>query len=315
MSKHTRLSPTSDLVFKLLFSKSEDVLISLLTAVLKPARPITSAVVLNPLLSLASVTEKSVVLDIRVRFDDGTLVGVEMQTNKRQGATSRWIYYWAKNFSSQLKTGEDYRLLKPCIGVYFFDYKEEDGRFHSIYDLSERASGRVLSNLLQLHTIELPRLPQSELVKIASADKLECWSRYLTSNDPAEISALQKADPMIQKVEAHLEDLSASEDIRTALEQRELEGELERITRGEYFRSGLAEGLAEGEAKGLAEGLAEGEAKGLAEGEAKGLADNIRKLCASFEIELTPTREEYLSHCDLGALFDELLKTRAWSKE
>jgi hypothetical protein len=45
-----RLDPTYDVVFKLLFSRPscKDLLISLLTAVLRPKQPITSATVLNP---------------------------------------------------------------------------------------------------------------------------------------------------------------------------------------------------------------------------------------------------------------------------
>jgi predicted transposase/invertase (TIGR01784 family) len=67
----TRLDPKQDIVFKILFSAPEnrDLLISLLTAVLRPSSPIVSVQVLDPHLEKELVTDKGAVLDVRVSFE------------------------------------------------------------------------------------------------------------------------------------------------------------------------------------------------------------------------------------------------------
>jgi predicted transposase/invertase (TIGR01784 family) len=75
------LDPKLDIVFKLLFADERNtaLLISLLTAVLKPAHPITEVVLLNPEIERSAVLEKGAVLDVRVRLKDGAQVDIEMQ--------------------------------------------------------------------------------------------------------------------------------------------------------------------------------------------------------------------------------------------
>jgi predicted transposase/invertase (TIGR01784 family) len=76
-----RLSLTNDFVFKAVLTSSEDVLISLLTAVLKPPSPIGRARVLNPELPKDLADDKGGFLDVSVELQDGTRLDVEMQAN------------------------------------------------------------------------------------------------------------------------------------------------------------------------------------------------------------------------------------------
>jgi hypothetical protein len=71
--RHT-LDPKNDVVFKLLFAAeaNRDLLIALLTAVLDPESPITAAEVMNPEVDREHWDDKGTVLDIRLRFTDGT---------------------------------------------------------------------------------------------------------------------------------------------------------------------------------------------------------------------------------------------------
>ena len=326
---YDRLRPNLDVVFKLLFSspEEEDVLIALLTAVLSPEKAITHAQVLNPDVPKEDIENKGVVMDIRVQFDDGTQVGVEMQTSRRKGASARWLYYWARNFGAQLKTGQAYTGLNRCISVLFLNYTEPGGKFHGRYHLLEDTTGHQFSDLLELHTLELPRLSPFDLNDLQDApDKLECWARFLTSNDPQEIAALKGLDPMIQKAEEQLEELSADPEVRRRAEERHLAdmswyieksaiiSESHAEGRAEGIAAGIAEGRTEGVAEGRTEGIAEGRTEGIAQGHRDGVALNIRQLCRSFEIELTDERVKYLADPDihLDELFATLLNERRW---
>ena len=65
-----RLDPKLDVVFKILFSAQEnrELLISLLSAVLRPSSPIASVQVLNPEMPKELVTDKGSVLDLHVKL-------------------------------------------------------------------------------------------------------------------------------------------------------------------------------------------------------------------------------------------------------
>lgn len=66
------LSPTIDLVFKLLLQRSPVLLLDMLNAVLEPPAPITEAEVLNPDLEVSYPDDHGVVLDVAVRLADGS---------------------------------------------------------------------------------------------------------------------------------------------------------------------------------------------------------------------------------------------------
>lgn len=79
------LDPKLDIVFKILFSQPESKpsLIALLTAVLQPEESILDVEVLNPELPRRDVSDKGVVLDLRVRLADGALVDVDWRSRAR----------------------------------------------------------------------------------------------------------------------------------------------------------------------------------------------------------------------------------------
>ena len=83
------LDPKLDVVFKLLFAhvNNRDILIALLTAVLRPVASIDTVDVLNPEIPKDLPADKGAVLDIHVRLADGRHIDVEMQSELRPGLT------------------------------------------------------------------------------------------------------------------------------------------------------------------------------------------------------------------------------------
>ena len=98
-------------------------------------------------------------LDVLVRLDDGALVDVEMQTESRPGASARALYYWARLAASELHRGEEYAALPRVALVLILGYRAfPDTPFHGVFQVRERQSGTLLSDVLEIHTVELPRL-------------------------------------------------------------------------------------------------------------------------------------------------------------
>jgi predicted transposase/invertase (TIGR01784 family) len=102
-----RLDPKLDLVFKLLFGgpNSQEILISLLTAVIRPPVPIKSVTVLNPEIPGELVTARGIRLDVHVLLQDGRHVDVEMQSKSRGGIRKRALFYWSRLYDTQLRRG------------------------------------------------------------------------------------------------------------------------------------------------------------------------------------------------------------------
>jgi hypothetical protein len=74
---HPLRDPTLDVVFQLLFTRHDEAheaLIGLLTAVLRPTHPMASVEIFDPAVGLDDVDDKSIGLDVRVRFRDGTML-------------------------------------------------------------------------------------------------------------------------------------------------------------------------------------------------------------------------------------------------
>jgi predicted transposase/invertase (TIGR01784 family) len=160
VSARQTLDPTLDVVFKMLLTRrpeSPRLLVSLLTAVLRPRSPFAKVVVRNPEIPSTDVLERGVVLDIAAELEDGTLLDIEMQSDKRPAFRERALFYWARLYGAELERGKGYEKLRPVISVLFLDYRELTGkRLHSVFHVLEVHDHERFSDALALHVIELP---------------------------------------------------------------------------------------------------------------------------------------------------------------
>jgi predicted transposase/invertase (TIGR01784 family) len=116
--------PPLDAVFKLLFSHPENrgLLISLLTAVLRPPTPIADVTVLDRELPKQIADDKGAWLDVAVRLEDGRQVDVEMQSYFKRDLRQRALFYWARLYSSQITRGDPHSDLKASISVFILAF-------------------------------------------------------------------------------------------------------------------------------------------------------------------------------------------------
>ncbi len=99
------LDPKNDAIFKALFVDLEmnQSLISLVTAVIKPIRPIVSLKVLNPEISIKYFKHRGCTLDILAELADGTFVDIEMQMKREKSLKKRDLHYWSRIYSGGLR--------------------------------------------------------------------------------------------------------------------------------------------------------------------------------------------------------------------
>jgi len=257
------LGPTNDIIFKLLFGseKRKRVLISLLTSILKPSRPIVDVTIKNPIGELTDLNDKTIVMDVLVKLDDESLVDVEMQARRTHAFNNRVMYYSSRTFGQQLVRGGQYDTLKPVAIIVIADYVEPKvPRLLSTYTMREEHTGERFDSVLAVHMVQLPRI-YGPLAPDEKADaSLQRWAKFLGTKSESERAKVAKEDEVIAEARAVLDELLANEEVRRLAYERETQAVCYAIEVGGAHAAGKAEGMAVGKEEGRAEGEAKGKA-------------------------------------------------------
>ena len=116
------LSPKLDIIFKKIFSENKDLLKSLLSAMLDtPIEQMGEVLVLNGELMPNDIDGKVSRLDLSAEFNK-VKVNIEIQIKQQNDYVDRSLYYWAKMYVSDLKSGLSYAKLKKTISINILDF-------------------------------------------------------------------------------------------------------------------------------------------------------------------------------------------------
>ncbi|MEX1369429.1 MAG: Rpn family recombination-promoting nuclease/putative transposase [Nannocystaceae bacterium] len=240
-----RLDPTLDLVFKLLLTRKPELLRNMLEGIL--AAPIAELTILNPDLPGELTSDKEIVLDIRVRLDNGSRVDLEMQIRTAPALPSRLVYYGARDYADQLGRGDDYHLLTPTIVIVWLVeplFPALD-RLHSIFELRERHTHTLFGDQLAIHVLQLSSLTPTHATGYTG--RVERWGRFLTARNDAELLRLASEDPIMTTAKDTLDDLSQDPAAHRLARERSDAKKLYRLD----LLASEAKGEARGEAKVL----------------------------------------------------------------
>ncbi len=212
------IDPKNDYAFKCVFGseKHTRVLVHLLNAVLKPSAGayVESAVILNPKSEPLKLDDKISILDIRARDQSGRQFNVEMQMASHPGLRGRFLYYWAKLYSEQMQSGEEYDTLNPVISICFLDWRlfPQSDAFHLPFKLYEPQAELVFSDHLALHIFQLPNFTKGveDL-----GDSLDIWLYFLNNGEGLSLENLP--EPM------RISEVEEAMSVLKALTQEELE--------------------------------------------------------------------------------------------
>ena len=274
------LSPKNDFVFRLLFGEegNEDLLASLLGSILD--EEIKEVKIKNPYILKKYLEDKEVILDIKALVSSDTYVNVEMQLCSSPGLPARALYYWAKLFSSQLHKGEDYSSLKKTISIVILDdtYCDSDD-FHTWSGLHDCRQKIVISDLIEVHFLELPKL--HNLSGQDTDNDCIQWMKFFNAKTKEELIMLSEASPSIKKATNLLMSMSMDEETRQKYEERE-EYLFERkmmlqLAEKAGMEKGIEIGREEGKVEGREEGIEIGIEKGKVEGREEGIEIGIEK--------------------------------------
>jgi predicted transposase/invertase (TIGR01784 family) len=260
--KQELMNPKVDFVFKSIFGneKYPEILISFLNAVLNPPeeKKIIKVKIENPNIDKMDIEDKYSILDILATANDNTKIDIEIQIKNNYDMIPRTIYYLSKLIEGQMKEGEDYnRILKSItINIVDFELLKSNKRVHNSFLFIEKDTGEVLTDLAEIHFIELPKL---KIEDINTEDLLNDWLLFIENPESEAIEMLKTKIKEIGSAKKVLEVLSLDKEARMVYESRQkaLKDKISAINTAE--KRGREEGIKEGKIEMAKEMLKDGE--------------------------------------------------------
>ena len=259
-----KITPRVDLAFKKIFGVEEnkDLLISLINSIVSRADQVSNVTLLNPYNPKNFKNDKLSILDIKAEGFDGKRFNIEIQISDEADYDKRALYYWAKLYTEQLKSSQDYSTLSKAIGIHILNFTSipQVDKYHNVFHVTEKDSGLLYFKDLELHTIELNKFTKNSDDKLSDIiakvrTTLDMWVAFLTRHDLLNKDNLPKEldDASLKKALTVLDVMNFSQEEREAYEDHLKWLRIEANTLKKYEQTGRKEGREEGREEGKAE--------------------------------------------------------------
>lgn len=286
-----RLDPMMDFVFKALFGKEDKVSKRLLVSFLndifvdKGQDKIESIVYLNPFNYKEFEADKLSILDIKAKTDKNEIINIEVQVKSDKDYRKRSLYYWSKAYAESIQEAETYSSLKKTIVINIMGYNiiTESDKIHTSFKVLEENDHFVLTEDLQIHYLELAKLPSKE---IEDLEGLELWLAFLKEagkeDSENKLEELKERSEIMKEVINELDVISADERMREVYRAREKY----RLDMLSQLRQAEREAEEKGMEKGMEKGIEQGLEKGIKEAKIDSLIKLLRIRFGEIPVEL-----------------------------
>ena len=252
-----RLTLKNDYLFKLLLGSEENkaCLQDFLECVLDmPVGMIADLELLDKELSKDAISDKTGILDVKLRLKGGTTIDIEIQNSWSAEFIPRTLFYWSKMYIESFKEGEPYTSLTRCIAINLISQGFKlNSEVHSAYSIQEQKSHQPLTDLLEIHFLNLSAVKGAKIrqtVTTQKQEKLLNWLRFIETDDKKERAMLAMTSPVLQMLNEKIDVLSLNPEERKLYESRmKLKSDIATISEVQYNA-----GIERGKILGLAEG-------------------------------------------------------------
>ena len=249
MNDTLTLTLKNDYLFKLLLGSEENktCLQDFLECILDmPAGMIADLELLDKELTKDAISDKTGILDVKLRLKDGTAIDIEIQNSWSAEFIPRTLFYWSKMYIEGFKEGEAYTSLTRCIVINLISQGFKlNNEVHSVYSVQEQNSHQLLTDLLEIHFLNLSAVKGANIrqsITTKKQEKLINWLRFIETDDKEERAMLATTSPILQMLNEKIDVLSLSPEERKLYESRmKLKSDIATISEVQ-FKSGLAEG-------------------------------------------------------------------------
>ena len=239
------LDPKVDFVFKNIFGSPNhpEILISFLNATLKPKKKIVSVDIKKTDIEKQYIEDKYSRLDVKATTSNDEIINIEIQLKNENNMIKRSLYYLSKMYEEQLNEKEDYSKLARtvCINILNFKYLKTDN-FHTGYRFKEIESNEELTDIMEVHFIEIPKLQDSSDEK----DMLVAWTEFLKDPESETVRGLELSIEEIRQAKDELIRMSNDSTQRELYDMRanSLRDKISELNAAE--RKGIEKGKEEG---------------------------------------------------------------------
>ena len=175
------------------------------------------------------------------------------------------MFYWAKMYTADFKAGESYDKLHRCIAINIIaDGFRLNDAIHSEYLLQEKTAHTVLTDVLEVHFLDLQaaKRVKAEGQAAGKRSQLINWLRFIGATNRKERAMIATMSPVLQMLNEKIDVLTLSPTERKLYESRmKLKSDITTISETQ-FSAGVERGKSLGLAEGKSLGLAEGEVRG-----------------------------------------------------
>lgn len=213
------MSPKVDYCFKELLAYSE-IRKGFIAAILnKDPEEIAETTLMPTILSKDTEDGKYGILDVRVRMKNGSQMDLEMQVAPFEFWNNRVIFYLSKMYAEQVKEGDKYKNLKPCIQVSILNFNlfHEDRTCFREIAFCDLTTKQKYTDLLEIYVLELKKLPPEQ----KEEPLINKWMRFLAAESREDFEKMAGEDNYINEAYEVLQKLSADERKRLEYEARQ----------------------------------------------------------------------------------------------
>jgi len=269
-----KISLRNDIIFKYVFGheKNERILRALLNALLglEGSRRIVQLTFLNPSNLKEYLEDKHSFLDVKAQDSTGKRYNIEMQVRAESSYISRVIYYHDRLFTDQFKEGAPFRNLEKTLSISILNFVllKPESELHNIYRYGNIVSGLELTDIKELHFVELPKFKKEKPRQLMT--KFEKWLYVLKygekyTDNPDRLPDTLKIEEEIVMAIRKMREATKDDMVRALMESRQMTLHIE------------AERLCEAEQRGMEKGIEKGIEKGRQEGIEQGIHENSLK--------------------------------------
>lgn len=216
MQKLFKITLRNDYAFKRVFGTEEnkDVLQDLLECILDiPPEDIAGLELLDKEFHKDSITDKTGVLDVKLRLKNNTIIDIEIQNRWNCEFVQRTIFYWAKMYTENLEAGEVYTKLSKCITINIVgEGFNLNSLIHSEYNVVEKHINDRLSDELEIHFLNLAKVKeqQENIEQDEKKKKLYNWLKFIETDNSEVREMLAENSEMMRKANSTIDIMEMS---------------------------------------------------------------------------------------------------------
>jgi len=162
------------------------------------------------------------ILDVKLKLKSGKVLNIEIQVDPMPFMESRIIFYVSKLITEQIHESEQYEKIKRVVSIIITDHTliKQSEKFHHQFGLYDIESKVLLTDILEIHTLEIPKA--RKLFESGNTEKPQLldWMKFLDAKTEEELNVLAQKSPVMKKATMRLLELSADEKARQLYEAR-----------------------------------------------------------------------------------------------